>query len=107
LAAPAKRTIAVLSSNEGKPRNASNAAPAPVSTATSSGAPPAFGAAAVPSNPVPPPANPYPPAQPSAGLGTSFSPPADAASVGADAGSNTPRPRNLMKDGRVEGNLPK
>jgi general secretion pathway protein C len=105
LAAPAKRSLAILSSNEGKLRNAASS---PAAGAAVLVAPPAFGAAAVQSAPVPPPANPYPAAQPtSAGLGSSFSPPADATTVGADAGSNTPRPRNQMKENRVEPNQPK
>ncbi len=97
LSAPAKRTTSVLTSNEGKPRTATSPAPSlPISAA------PAFGAAATTSAPVPPPATPYPPAQTgSVGLGSSFSPPAENP-PGIDAGSNTPRPRNQMKDARIE-----
>jgi general secretion pathway protein C len=108
LAAPTKRTVAILTSNEGKPRTTGNSGSTAPASVTAPSAVPAFGAAAITSNPVPPPASPYPAAQPSsAGIGTSFSPPVDPASVGADAGSNTPRPRNQMKEGRVEPNPPK
>jgi type II secretory pathway component PulC len=97
LAAPAKRTTSVLTNNEGKPR-AGTAAPLPSPAAAT----PAFGAAATASPTVPLPATPYPPAQAgSAGLGTSFSPPAENP-PGIDAGSNTPRPRNQMKEGRID-----